>query len=314
MATPADIANQALDAIGRGGDIVIGDLTEGTREAKVILRAYSQCLRQLLRSANWDFARKQAPLVLLADQTGQTPTAGNLVSAQNYIYEYAYPIDCMRVTAVVYNGLVQPAIPPNNIQLSQPDQLSSTINPSFYGVGLRPARFKVGTDYNYPPDPSLMYEDIQGVSQQGRTVIFTNVKDAQIVYTALMTSPSVWDSLFRAAFVSYLASEIAISLTVGPDKKSDIKTGMAIANRLIPIVKKKISEARIADGNEGMTSTDHIPDWIRTRNNGSGRGGFWTGQAGVLTSGGDWGSGDGGWGGGYGGGWDSCSFSDGSSF
>jgi hypothetical protein len=90
MDTPASIANQALDAIGRGGDIVIGDLTEGTREAKVILRAYSQCLRQLLRSANWDFARKQAPLVLLADQTGQTPNVGTIVSATNWLYEYAY--------------------------------------------------------------------------------------------------------------------------------------------------------------------------------------------------------------------------------
>jgi hypothetical protein len=313
MATPADIANQALVAIGRGADIVLGDLTEGTREAKVILTAYSQCLRQLLRAANWDFARKQAPLVLLADQTGQTPNVGNLVSAQNYIYEYAYPIDCMRVTAVVWNGLLQPAIPPNNIQLPQPDQISSTVNPPFFGVGLRPARFKVGTDYNYLPDPSLMYEDIQGISQQGRTVIFTNVREAQIVYTALMTSPSVWDSLFRAAFVAYLASEIAIPLTVDQNGKTDLKMGMAIANRLIPIVKKKITEARIADGNEGLTSTDHIPDWMRVRNNGSGRAGYWTGQAGVLMPGGDCGSGDDGWGG-YGMGWGSCLFSDGSSF
>lgn len=312
MATPADIANQVLDEIGRGGDIVIGDLTEGTREAKVILRHYGTCLRQMHRSAPWDFARKQAPLVLLADRTGQTPNVGTIVSAQNWVYEYAYPIDCMRVTAVLRNQLVQPAIPPENIQLPQPDQISSTITP--LGFGLYPARFKVGTDYNYPPDPGQMYEDIQGVSQQGRTVIFTNVREAQIVYTALMTSPSVWDPLFRNAFVLYLAMKVAKALTVDANGRADIKTGMAIANSLIPQVKKAVSEARIADGNEGFTSTDHIPDWMKVRNTGHGYGVGSTGQSGLFVSGADWGWG-GGWGGGdWGGGYGFLSFSDGSSF
>lgn len=314
MATPADIANQSLDEIGRGGDIVIGDLTEGTREAKVILRHYSQCLRQLLRAANWDFARKQAPLVLLADATGQTQNVGTLVSAQNWVYEYAYPIDCMRVTAIPRNGIINPGIPVDNIQLSQPDQIPSMVAPPFCNWGIIPAKFKVGTDYNYPPDPSQMYEDIQGVSQQGRTVIFTNVKNAQIIYTALMTSPNVWDPLFREAFVKYLAMKIARSLTVDANGRADVKTGMAISRELIPEVRKAISEARIADGNEGMTSVDHIPDWIRARTGGSstcGYGGF----NGVFGAGDGYGGGAGFWGGGgWVDGWGSLSFTDGTSF
>lgn len=304
MTTPADIANQALDAIGRGGDIVIGNLQDGTREAKVILRAYSQCLRQLLRSANWDFARKQAPLVLLADATGQTQNVGTIVSAQNWIYEYAYPIDCMKVRFIPFNGLLTPAIPAVNIQLPQPNQISSTL--TLVGQSMYPSSFLVGTDYNYPPDPAQMYDEIQGVSQQGRTVIFTNVKEAHVVYTAFMSAPSVWDSLFRAAFVTYLASEIAISLTVDGTGKTDLKVGMAIADRLIPKVKEKILQARIADGNEGLSSTDHLPDFMRMRNTGNGMAGAWAGNDGIL-SGGGWPNG------GYGfGGWDSCCFADGS--
>lgn len=287
MTTPADICNQALDAIGRGADIVIGDIEEGTREAKVLLRAYGQCLRQLLRTANWDFARKTAPLVLLADATGATQNVGNIISAPGWTYEYAYPIDCMRVRFVPFNGLVQPAIPANNIQLSQPIEDPQLISPCLWGPRLISAPFLVATDYNYPPDPSQQYYEVQGVSQQGRTVILSNVKDAVCIYTAFLSAPSVWDSLFRAAFVSYLASEIAIALTVDASGRSDIKTGMMMSDRMIAICKEKIMKARIADGNEGIASTDHLPDFMRLRISGNGlEGGHWSNQAGVLYGGG----------------------------
>jgi hypothetical protein len=211
----------------------------------------------------------------------------------------------MKARFIPFNGLLTPAIPAVNIQLPQPDQISSTL--TIVGQRMYPSSFLVGTDYNYPPDPDQMYDDIQGVSQQGRTVIFTNVKDAQLVYTALMTAPSVWDPLFREAFVKFLASKIARPLTVDANGKSDIKTGMAIARELIPEVKEAILQARIADGNEGLSSTDHMPDFMRIRNSGNGMAGGWAGNGGILNGGG-WDFG----GYGFGGGWDSISFADGS--
>ncbi len=72
--TPTTIAQQALDAIGL--DFTIQDIEDGTRESRIMLRAYSQCVQQLSRAAHWQFARKSEPLLLLADRTGQSPGVG----------------------------------------------------------------------------------------------------------------------------------------------------------------------------------------------------------------------------------------------
>ena len=81
-----------------------------------------------------------------------------------------------------------------------------------------------------------------------------------------MDRPSEWDPLFRAAFVSYLAQEIAMGVL--PDKK------MARQMRMdqISITRQKIIEARVADGNEVPMSSDISVDWMRVRNSGSRRG------------------------------------------
>jgi hypothetical protein len=295
---PTDIANQALDAIGV--EFTLGDIEEGTRPAQVLLRAYWQCLRQLLRAAHWDFARKQAPLSLLADATGNTPNVGTIVSAAGWTYEYQYPIDCMKARFV-------PAIPPNqasgippgniSINVAVPQMTGIRTQAPFPAYRLRPARFLIGTDYNYPPQQGQITWEVQGVSPQGRSVIFTNVQNAQLVYTALMNYPSNWDVLFRAAMVSYLASEVALAL------HKDKKFGLQMRGEQIKIAKEKIIQARITDGNEGWATNDISVDWIRTRSQGVGWGGFsaggWAGESGPGVF----------W---YG--WDSCSFGDGSAY
>lgn len=267
MTTPATIANQALDAIGLGGDVVISDLEDGTREAQICLRHYGQCLRQLLRMQNWDFARKTAPLTLLGDATGQTADVGTMVPIP-WVYVYSYPIDCMKLRFIPWNGLMTPAIPAGNIQSPEalPSQnIPGVYSPVFAGQRLIPAPFVIAEDYNYPVSIPVGYQDIPGVSQQGRTVVLTNVQNAQAVYTALISSPSQWDPLFRALFVSFLSSEIAI-----PMWRQDPKVGLAMKQQAIQDYKQKKIDARIADGNEGTSSTSHVPDFIRVRNSGNG--------------------------------------------
>ena len=56
-----------------------------------------------------------------------------------------------------------------------------------------------------------------------------------------------------------------------------------------------IAQARVSDGDEGVMSMDHEPDWLRVRNAGSGFG---------------WGGGEAG----YYGGWDAMSMPDGVSY
>lgn len=291
MNLPADIANQALDAIGINQEI--GDLQEGTRPARVLLRAYGQCLRQLLRAAHWDFARKTAPLTMLADASGQTANVGSMVPVP-WQYEYEYPVDCMKVRFVPWNGPgLNSAVPANNIQIPAVP-LTTGQQPQLMGQRLRPSRFTIATDPNYPPEPDQEFWTVQGVSPQGRTVVLSNVKDALVVYTALLVYPSVWDPLFRAAMVAYLGSEVAMAL------HDDKKFALTLRGQQIGVVKQKLTEARMIDGNEGWYSSDIKVDWMDFRN------------ARGFGGGGAWGEGDGAGVVGYG--WDRCGFADGSAY
>jgi hypothetical protein len=293
--TPADIANQALDAIGY--PTAIGDLQEGTRPAQVILRAYGQCLRQLIRAAHWDFCRKTAPLTLLADATRQTPNVGTIVPVP-WIYEYAYATDCAKARFIPWNqGANNPGAPTGNIvpaNYTAPIVASLGQQP-LTGQRITPARFTIATDPNYPPQPGQITWEVQGLSPQGRTVVLTNVANAQMVYSAIMLYPSLWDALFRGAFVAYLASEVALPLS------KDKKFGLQLRSEQIKIAQMKIQQARVTDGNEGWFSSSLSVDWMRFRNAGGGYGawgeGGSTGGPGVL---------------GYG--WDQCSFGDGSAY
>ena len=132
MTMPANIVNQALDAIGVS--TVIGDIEEGSREAQVALRAYGQCLRQLLRAVHWNFARRQAPMLLLGDATGQTVGVGTTVQYP-WTYCYALPQDCVKARIVPLNSTA--ATPTISIMAG----LSSQVPPN---VGrLIPSRFIV---------------------------------------------------------------------------------------------------------------------------------------------------------------------------
>lgn len=292
---PSAVASQVLDAIG--SNYVLGDITEGSREAQVILRAYGQCLRQMLRGANWDFARKTAPLMMLADATGQTPDVGRVVPS-GYIYEYAYPGDCQKVRFVSRNHLApQLAIPDGNYGIGQARVMVPNVNANFPGARPRPARFVIATDSNYVPPIDVLSEQTQGVGQNSRTVILTDVNHAHATYTALILDPSQWDSLFRAALVAYIASEVALALT------ENKQFGAQLRNQQIMIAKSKLESARLVDGNEAVTTSDISVDWMQSRSAG---GSFR--RYGAGTGLGMAGEGFGG------GGWDSVGFADGSSY
>ena len=288
---PADVVSQSLDAIG--SDLVVGDMENGSREAQVCLRAYTQCIRQLLRCAHWDFSRKSAPMTMLGDATGQTAGTGATVPS-GWIYEYAYPQDCVKARFVPQNYMNAGA-PAGNNALSSAPIMTGLGNPV---VPMRtvPARFLVATDFNYPSQiaPGQPWWEMQGVAPGARTVILTNVNQAQLVYTAYVKEINLWDALFRSAFVAYLAQEIALPLT------KDKKFGLQLRKEQIEITKQKIMQARISDGNEGWYNSDFSTDWMRARRTG----GSWrgAGQGGMSDLGILWG------------GFDQLSFSDGSAY
>lgn len=276
MSTPTDIANQVIDAIGWPHEL--GDIEDGSHEARPILRAYSQCLRQLLRSVHWNFARQCAPLVLLADATGQTPNVGTQVITP-WIYEYALPINCMKARFVPLNWQqVNPPVPAGNYTPANPNApiVGGLGQPPLTGQRLIPARYLEATDPNYPPPAGSDDSVVQGVSPQGRTVILTNVQNAQLVFTALMIYPSNWDAQFRAAFVAYLAAEVALPIWT----KKDRAFGLKVRAEQYAIAARKITQARATDGNEGFPNSDISVDWMRTRQISGGARGGWGGFGG----------------------------------
>lgn len=291
--TPTNVANQALDAAAINTEL--GDIEQGGRIANVCLRAYGECRNQLLRGAPWAFARKQEPLLLLADATKQTANVGTVVPGTEFIYEYGYPIDCARIRYIPFNPFLNPGAPVGNIV---PQNASAPIVTGLAqgpGVGhrIQPSRFLVTNDPNYSAPQGSNAPLVQGQSPQGNTVILSNVKNASCVYTFDALYPSLWDHLFRSAMVAYLASEIALPLWVEKDRKF----GLEIRNQQVQIAKQKIMEARVADGNEMTVSSDIPVDWMAARNTG-GAGAFSWGMGAIAGGGeGDYGCWGGGWGG-----------------
>ena len=291
-----DIVNRAADMSGCS-DQTIGDIQQGTTLARIALRHYMPCLEQLHRAAYWNFTRKQAPMELLGAMPGLGPPApageqplyGSRVIPP-WCFEYAWPIDCIAARFVPWNNnLPQSATPPGNI--SVPPVPPTTFNLPFQTPpALMPARMLVASDSAYPlpipPNtPPQQWWNTRGAAPDIRTVILTNVPCAELVYTAFIPYPNLWDPLFQEAMAALLATYLA--LPCNPDKKE----GRALRGEAIAIAKGAIGTARVRDGNEGFPSVEHTPDWIKARSRGAGYagwGGFEAGGPGVLGYG--WGS------------------------
>lgn len=220
---------------------------------------------------------------MLADATGQTAGVGTTVIAP-WVYEYSYPINCMKARFLPANYL-NPTVSGNISLPTTPLTTGGAQPPYGYGMRLIPAPFLISMDTNYPIDGNSNWMETQGSSPGGRVVILSNVNQANLVYTAFMPYPSVWDAQFRAAMVAFLAAEIALPLA------KDKKFGLTMRDRNMAIAKERVMAARVTNGNESgfPMTTDHMPDFMRIRSSGGGAAGY------GGSSCGPWGSGGYGW-------------------
>lgn len=93
------IVNQALDRIGYPE--YIGNIYDGTKQARAALNVYAQARDALLRKREWPFAFKQ-----LAGVTGGAPPAG-------WSYSWTFPADCIRIRSVQpTTGVAFPVLDP----------------------------------------------------------------------------------------------------------------------------------------------------------------------------------------------------------
>ncbi len=213
------IANLALSAIGTRS--TIASVNENSAEARMILLHYQPSLDAVLQAARWNFARKQISLALLQDGT-----AGGTVP-QPWLYEYAYPTDCVSARFIIPNVITDPAVAGAIVAV-----------PQYMG---NPVPFLVSSD-----------TDVNGNEIK---VILTNQPQAQLVYTKIVQSPAMFDSLFTNCFVAYLAHRICIALTGDKD----------MAKNQFQLAEDASRKAQASNDNEGLTVIDIAPDWMRVR-------------------------------------------------
>jgi hypothetical protein len=92
-------------------------------------------------------------------------------------------------------------------------------------------------------------------------VVCSNINQATLVYTGFMPYPNMWDSQFRGALVSFLASRLAMPLA------KDKKFGLEMEVKRFQFAKDAVRQARITNGNESSwpQSTDRYADWSQAR-------------------------------------------------
>lgn len=176
---PADVVNLALARIGYKDRI--GNIYEGSAPAKAALDVYSQTRDEILRIEDWGFAGRDMVMTLLkqAPVEGYFPTPWDpaLHPPIGFLFEYAYPDDCLKVRAIKPSAIFALNYDP------------------------QPRPFRITNDAAYAPP---------------RRVILSNVENAVLVYTGQVTDPKTWEPNFVEAFSAALGRRLAPLLS-GPD-------------------------------------------------------------------------------------------------
>lgn len=177
--SPADIVNLSLARIGYQKRI--GSLYEGSAAASKALTLYAQTRDELLRQFDWGFAERNVTMTLLksAPVGGYVPPLywSTAYPILPWMYEYAYPDDCLKVRSIRSTPMF----------LFNPDPQAIL--------------FTVDNDTAYTPS---------------KKVILTNVQNAILVYTGQVTDPTQWEADFVEALAAALGRRLAPAL-VGVD-------------------------------------------------------------------------------------------------
>lgn len=233
-----NIINRAALAIGSQSQV--SSLNEGSSLANAAATLYTPTFEQLARSAPWNCLRKEQSLTLLAAAQGtpENPDGTTLpLPPVPWLYQYAYPSDCLQMRFIVPQ-LPSPVggVPIFSVTTGSPTGLYNNRNIPF----------------------AVAYATDSGGNPIN--VILTNQQQAIAVYTVNQPNPQIWDSLLQGAMVASLAAYFVPALSLH----------MPLMQVQIKIAENMIQQARVRDGNEGVTSMDHIPDWMRARQGASG--------------------------------------------
>lgn len=237
MTSAVDIANMALDQVSARFYITSLDPPLPAPNAAILARWYTPSFGMVARAAHWNCLRVQADLTLLkaARGTPENPDGTAYpVPPRPWLYEYAWPADCLKARFLVQKP---PDSATDAVPLLGAGWLANP--PLFAGAAGFPFQVAIDTD-----------------SGGNRVkVILTDLEWAQLVYTAEVTNPDLWDTHFQTAVASTLAAWTVMPIKNEPQA---LQTAIGVATNVI-------QQARVSDGNEGTTTTDRVPDWMAVR-------------------------------------------------
>lgn len=219
--------NMALGKVGTR--TTVSATTEGSTEANQCNVHYAPTRDKVLRSAPWNFCRKQALLTQLKSSIDVNSTCPS-----PWGFEYAWPSDCLRARFIL------PQIPASAQLGGIPLTSAGASATPLFTMG-PPVKFIVGVD-----------SDTSGNTVR---VILTNQYQAQLVYTFAATDSNLFDAEFIEALTTALAANIALNLTGDKEITKLLKVD---ANRLA-------KEASATNGSEGLEVKNSTPDWIGVR-------------------------------------------------
>lgn len=175
---PADVINLSLVRIGY--KLRIGSLFDGSPAAKAALDIYGQTRDEQLRLDDWGFAQREVALTLQKTAPvpgyipGVTTWSPALYPQLGFIFQYAYPADCIKVRSL---------------------RAAAPVLPDFFPTA---KVFSIANDNTFAPP---------------QKVILTNLASAVAVYTGRITDPATWEASFTEALAAALARRLAPYLT-----------------------------------------------------------------------------------------------------
>jgi len=241
-ASVISICNRSLLAIGSQSQI--SALNEGSTQADACSVLFAPAFEALARTAYWNALRQQASLSLYAAAQGTPENQDGTtlpLPPSPWLYQYLLPSDCLMARFLVFTL-------PDSSQTGQSPLTTASISAAPYIMREGQIPFKVAYTTDGNSNPLI--------------TILTNLTQAQLVYTVNQPNPQTWDSDFQAAMVASLAAYLVPALSLN----------LPLANMQMNIADKIIANARVRDANEGSTTQDHIPDWVRARSGGNGAG------------------------------------------
>jgi hypothetical protein len=239
------ICNLALGYLGDTANVTSISPPENSVQAQLCAQFYPIARDAMLEMGSWGFATTRKKLALLATNPaaqGALDTNG-MPDASTWAYCYAQPADMVNALAVLS------AEASNDYEANY-----GVCDPSITDFPRFPQGYlPVPGSPTYTPQPYALE-----TLENGTEIVLTNVPDAVLRYTKLVTDTAKFSPLFTLGTSHMLASMLA-----GPILKGD--KGAAEAKNQLALALKFESTAEASDANQRKNNIEPAVSWIRGR-------------------------------------------------